>query len=212
MEVLSAVLGGEWGAVRVSDPLGRAVEARYVVLPGGLAVVEAAEAIGLWRLAPEELDPLRASSRGLGELMLSVLIDARPEALLVCLGGVATVDGGVRERVRYLVGAADAQPRARVRRHGGHVGAGEQTRPAVGATSPVIRLNIVDLPAPFGPITPRASPSSTVRLTVVYGFERAIEFGHAVELQKNRHEGLSADAAARKARRRLFPTRSIRNT
>ena len=40
------------------------------------------------------------------------------------------------------------------------------TRPAVGATSPVIKLNIVVLPAPFGPITPSASPSATVSLTV----------------------------------------------
>ena len=37
-------------------------------------------------------------------------------------------------------------------------------RPPSGATSPVIRLNIVDLPAPFGPITPSASPSSTARV------------------------------------------------
>ena len=38
----------------------------------------------------------------------------------------------------------------------------------------------------------------------VHGFERAVELGHAVELQKDRHEGLLADAAAREARRRLF--------
>jgi len=102
MEVLATVLGGEWGAARVSDPLGRPVSARYLVLPGGLAVVEAAEAIGLWRLAPDELDPVRASSRGLGELMLSALIAARPDAMLVCLGGVATVDGG--QGLRGVIG------------------------------------------------------------------------------------------------------------
>ena len=39
-------------------------------------------------------------------------------------------------------------------------------RPLLGATSPVIRLNKVVLPAPLGPITASASPPSTARLTV----------------------------------------------
>src|SRR6185295_8644010 len=34
--------------------------------------------------------------------------------------------------------------------------------PAVGFSVPVIRLNSVDFPAPFGPITARTSPGSTV--------------------------------------------------
>src|SRR5262249_42464735 len=37
-------------------------------------------------------------------------------------------------------------------------------RPLSGARSPGIRLNMVDLPAPFGPITASASPASTLRL------------------------------------------------
>ena len=92
-EVLAGALGGEWRAARVSDPLGRPVRARYLLLPGRSAVVESAEAIGLSRLRPEELDPLRASSRGLGELM-QVALGERLTSLLVCLGGSATVDGG----------------------------------------------------------------------------------------------------------------------
>src|SRR6266545_4090541 len=40
----------------------------------------------------DRLDPLRASSRGLGELVLAAAREAR--ALLVCLGGTVTVDGG----------------------------------------------------------------------------------------------------------------------
>ena len=91
--VLAAALGGRWRSARVSDPLGRPVDARWLVLPDGTAVVESAEAIGLGRLADRELDPLRASSAGLGELMLAALAE-RPSALLVCLGGSATVDGG----------------------------------------------------------------------------------------------------------------------
>lgn len=69
-EVL-ATGAGEWRAATVSDPLGRPVEARFWLGADGEAVVEAAEAIGLMRLRPGELDPLRASSRGLGELIVA---------------------------------------------------------------------------------------------------------------------------------------------
>ena len=106
-EVLAAVLGGEWRTARVADPLGRPHEARWLLLPDGTAVVEAAEAIGLRLLRADELDPLRATSLGLGELILAAL-EARPSTLLVCLGGSATVDGGagLREVVSALpVGA-----------------------------------------------------------------------------------------------------------
>jgi glycerate 2-kinase len=91
-DVLHAALGGEWRGAEASDPFGRPVAARFLLLPDGRAVVEAAEAIGLARLAPGELDPMAASSRGLGELILAAAPQARE--LLVALGGVATVDGG----------------------------------------------------------------------------------------------------------------------
>lgn len=90
---LQAALGGERRQARVADPLGRPVTARWLVLPDGRAVVEAAAAIGLPLLRPEERDPLRASSRGLGELLLAALEEG-PPGLLVALGGSATVDGG----------------------------------------------------------------------------------------------------------------------
>jgi glycerate kinase len=92
-EVLAASLGGSWSEAAVSDPLGRRVSARLLMLPDGTAVVEAAEAIGLARLRRAELDPMRASSRGLGELIETAL-DRRADGLLVCLGDTATVDGG----------------------------------------------------------------------------------------------------------------------
>ena len=96
-EALHAALGGEWRSARVSDPLGRPVDARFLLLPDGRAVVESAEAVGLWRLVEDERDPIRASSRGVGELVAAAL-EARPTSLVVALGGVATVDGGVGMR------------------------------------------------------------------------------------------------------------------
>ena len=102
-EVLHRALGGTWRQAEVADPLGRPVSARWLVLPDGRAVVEAAAAIGLPLLGPDELDPLRASSRGLGELLLAALAE-QPAGIMVALGGTATVDGGagLREVVHRL--------------------------------------------------------------------------------------------------------------
>lgn len=96
-EALHAVLGGEWREAVVSDPLGRRVSARWLVLRDGRAVVEAAAAIGLPLVRARERDPHRASSRGLGELVSAALRET-PGALLVALGGTATVDGGAGMR------------------------------------------------------------------------------------------------------------------
>jgi len=94
LDVLYAALGGDWREAVVVDPLGREVAARWLLLPGGAAAVESAEAIGLGRVAEEERDVIRASSRGLGELIRAALA-AGAEEMIVFLGGTATVDGGV---------------------------------------------------------------------------------------------------------------------
>jgi glycerate kinase len=94
LEVLHGALGGEWRDAVVSDPLGRKVTARWLLLPGGVAAVESAQAIGLTLVAEEERDVMQTSSRGLGELILAALA-ADPRELIVFLGGTATVDGGL---------------------------------------------------------------------------------------------------------------------
>ncbi len=88
--VLGSALGGEWRDADVHDAFGRPRVGRWLLLPDGSAVVEAAAAIPL---DPSRLDPLAASSRGFGELVLAAL-DERPASLLLCLGGTATMDGG----------------------------------------------------------------------------------------------------------------------
>jgi glycerate kinase len=109
--VLERSLGGEWHEATVSDPLLRPVTAQWLLLPDGSGVVECAAAIGLPHLRPDELDPLRASSRGVGELILAAL-EHGLESLLVGVGGVATVDGGVG--MRSAVGDALCGVRLRV--------------------------------------------------------------------------------------------------
>ncbi|HEX7255792.1 MAG TPA: glycerate kinase [Gaiellaceae bacterium] len=93
LDVLARSVGGEWRQAEVADPLGRPVVARWLLLEDGTALVESAEALGLGLVAEAERDPLRASSRGLGELLAEVQ-DAEPSEIVVFLGGTATVDGG----------------------------------------------------------------------------------------------------------------------
>ena len=92
-EVFAAALGGEWRTAAASGPHGHPVRAHYLVLEDGSAVVEAAEAVGLRLVGVDELDPMSASSRGLGELLVAIAGEASG-AILVGLGDTATVDGG----------------------------------------------------------------------------------------------------------------------
>jgi len=92
-EALLAASGGDWRRLEARDPLGRQVEARYGWLPDGVAVLDMSEASGLWRLLPQEHDPLRANTFGTGELIADAL-RAGAKKILVGLGGSATNDGG----------------------------------------------------------------------------------------------------------------------
>ncbi len=49
-------------------------------------------------------------------------------------------------------------------------------RPASGRILPVIRLNRVDFPAPFGPMMPSASPSASSKLTASVTFSAPKDF------------------------------------
>lgn len=77
----------------VHDPLGRKIQASYGWIGNDTAVIEMASASGIRLLKTEELDPLRASSFGTGELMLHAL-NRGARKILLCVGGSATVDGG----------------------------------------------------------------------------------------------------------------------
>ena len=88
------VLGGTPVRASAHDALGRPVEASFSWLDDGeTAVVEAAAASGLWRLAPDERDPLKATSAGTGEL-IAAATGAGARHVVVACGGTATVDGG----------------------------------------------------------------------------------------------------------------------
>ena len=93
LEVLAAALGGERRTAEASDPLGRPVRAEYLMLDADTAVVESARASGLGLVEERERDPLRASTRGTGEL-IAAACEHGADTVFVTVGGSATTDGG----------------------------------------------------------------------------------------------------------------------
>ena len=92
---LRAACGGSVRRAAVHDPLGRPLEAEFVLLADGLtAAVDTAAASGLPLLAPAERDPEAASTAGTGEL-IAAAIEAGAERVLLAAGGSATTDGGL---------------------------------------------------------------------------------------------------------------------
>lgn len=79
----------------VYDPLMRPIQADYGLIDdGNTAVIEMATASGLELLTTDELNPLKASTYGTGQLMQHALEQGATQ-FIIGLGGSATVDGGM---------------------------------------------------------------------------------------------------------------------
>lgn len=92
LDALAGPLGARLCEIEVQDPLGRPVVARWARV-GTTAIVEVAQACGLQLLQPAERNPLRASSYGVGELLLAAYAQGCRH-FIVGLGGSAICDGG----------------------------------------------------------------------------------------------------------------------
>ena len=92
VDVLHASLGGDLLAVTVRGPYGAQVPGS-VLLSGGTAYVESAQACGLHLTPQADRDPERASSYGVGELVGAAL-DAGADTVCVGLGECGANDGG----------------------------------------------------------------------------------------------------------------------
>lgn len=96
------VLGGGNRLTTVTGPLGEPVDAAWRLEEDGTALIEAALACGLSLAGGSEgNDPLRATSRGVGELVAAA-VAAGAGRVVVAAGGVASTDGGA--------GAVEALP------------------------------------------------------------------------------------------------------
>jgi glycerate kinase len=94
MDTLVRALRGRTLATEASDPLGRPVEAAFgLVHDGRTAIVETAQASGLWRVSVAERDAVASSTRGTGELIRAA-VESGAREVIVAAGGSATTDGG----------------------------------------------------------------------------------------------------------------------
>jgi len=132
-ETMCAALGGAWIERMAADPIGRAVRCRYAwVEERKLAIIEMAEASGLWRLQPEERAPLVANTFGTGQLLRDA-IERGAKTILVGLGGSATTDGGIglAAALGYEILTSD----------------GDDLAPTPGALIALVRVDSANVPA-----------------------------------------------------------------
>src|ERR1700758_481266 len=78
---------------RVTGPLGEPVSGELGWIDAETAIFESATACGIALLQPDQLDPLRATTRGVGEMVWEA-VERGAQTVVVGLGGSATVDGG----------------------------------------------------------------------------------------------------------------------
>jgi glycerate kinase len=93
-DVICQALRGETIKCSAHDAIGREIDAEYVWLGDrAAAVMEMSAAAGMWRIAAQERDLLRADTFGVGEMIRDAVRRGATE-ILIGLGGSATNDGG----------------------------------------------------------------------------------------------------------------------
>jgi glycerate kinase len=94
MDALVVATGGRCVEVTVTGPLGEPVQVQYGILGDAqTAVIEMAQASGLWRVPPEQRSPLKTTTFGTGELIKAAL-EQSCRRLIIGIGGSATTDCG----------------------------------------------------------------------------------------------------------------------
>jgi glycerate kinase len=92
---ITEAAGGELIGVTVQNPLGKKIKAKFgLIKKGTVAVLDMASASGIELLKREELNPMKTSSYGTGELITAAL-DFGAKELIIGIGGSATNDGGL---------------------------------------------------------------------------------------------------------------------
>ena len=126
MDCLLAAKGGRKFYATVTGPLGRAVRAPWALLSDGTACIEMARASGLALVPPAKRHPLRASTRGTGELIAAAL-DRGAKTIVVGLGGTASSDGGAGMAQALVARLLDAR--------------GQELPPGAGALTALDRID-----------------------------------------------------------------------
>ncbi|NDV12915.1 glycerate kinase [Crenobacter caeni] len=90
LAAVHAAVGGHWRTHRVHGAGGEPLDAAYLALPDGGALIEVARVVGL---GMSEAPPMARTSFGVGELILRAVADGACR-VAVALGGSSTSDGG----------------------------------------------------------------------------------------------------------------------
>ena len=93
LEAFISALNGKIIETNVHDPLMRPITAQYGITPDGTAVIETAKACGLTLMTPEERNPMKATTYGVGELIIHAL-HSGCRNFIIGLGGSGTSDCG----------------------------------------------------------------------------------------------------------------------
>lgn len=94
LEILIASHNGQRRRATAHGPLGEPVDVTVgLIHDASTAVIEIANVCGYSLIAPDQRDPLRTSTFGLGEVIRTV-IESEIQHIILALGGSATVDGG----------------------------------------------------------------------------------------------------------------------
>jgi glycerate kinase len=94
VEAIVNCLKGEYVKLEVEGPLNKKTVARYGIVKGETAIIEMAEASGLFLISEEERNPLKTSTFGTGQLILDAL-ERGCNKIVMGIGGSATNDGGL---------------------------------------------------------------------------------------------------------------------
>jgi len=93
--IITQAVGGHLIKTRVTGPLGKKTDAEFgLINDGKTAVLDIASASGIELLDRNELDPMRATSYGTGELITAAL-DTGANEIIIGIGGSAVNDGGI---------------------------------------------------------------------------------------------------------------------
>ena len=94
-KAVTQAAGGNFVSIEVTGPLGKKHTAEFgLINNGSTAVLDMASASGIDLLDRKDLNPLKATSRGTGELIKAAL-DTGAKELIIGIGGSATNDGGI---------------------------------------------------------------------------------------------------------------------
>lgn len=93
-DALVTANGGDYKTVNVTGPLGEKTDAVYGIIDKTTAVIEVAAACGITLVEKSKLNPLIATTYGVGEVILDALNNGCRD-FIIGLGGSATNDVGV---------------------------------------------------------------------------------------------------------------------